>query len=288
MDITTEPNTPPIETPEQVIENTTSFLSNVWDTVRAALPTILFALIIFFIGLVLTRIVEKMLGRGLRRANVDDTACGFLRSLIRIAMHTLLIVIILSIFNVPMTSIVTIIGAAGLAVGLALQNSLSNLAGGFIILFAKPFKSGDYIETNDAAGTVEAVSILYTKIVTPDNKTIYIPNGTVSNAKIINYNEKGLRRLDLEFGISYTADLQKAKALVEQVIAQQPTALHDPAPTVNVGRHDESAVTLFARVWVKPENYWELNFNMLEQVKQIFDASGVEIPFPQLDVHMEQ
>ena len=192
----------------------------------------------------------------------------------------------LSALNVPMSSIITILGAAGLAISLALQNCLSNLCGGFIILFSKPFASGDTIEVDGSVGVVRSISILYTTIVTFDNKTVFIPNGKVSDAKIINYTETPTRRVDLKFDISYGADFEKAKELILGVIKKDSMILLDPKPTVRVTAHNESSVSIDTLVWVKNEDYLTVRYNMLEDVKRIFDENGIEIPFSQLDVHL--
>ncbi|MGN0590024.1 mechanosensitive ion channel domain-containing protein [Ruminococcus sp.] len=274
-----------IDETEAVVEQTTSFFSGIIHKIQDAIPTLLVAVVVFFIGVLLAKLLQKMIKRGMRRSNIDETAIGFFQSLIRVILYTVLIVICLSILNVPMSSIVAVIGAAGLAIGLALQNSLSNLAGGFIILFSKPFKAGDFIETSGVSGTVESVGILYTRIITVDNKTIYIPNGTVSGSVISNYTEKKLRRLDLEFSISYASDFDKARSLILQAIQAEEIALKEPAPLVRMGRQDDSAVVVFTYVWVDSSNYWELRYTLLENVKKQFDANGISIPFPQVDVH---
>ena len=274
-----------IDETEAVVEQTTSFFSGIIHKIQDAIPTLLVAVVVFFIGVLLAKLLQKMIKRGIRRSNIDETAIGFFQSLIRVILYTVLIVICLSILNVPMSSIVAVIGAAGLAIGLALQNSLSNLAGGFIILFSKPFKAGDFIETSGVSGTVESVGILYTRIITVDNKTIYIPNGTVSGSVISNYTEKKLRRLDLEFSISYASDFDKARSLILQAIQAEEIALKEPAPLVRMGRQDDSAVVVFTYVWVDSSNYWELRYTLLEKVKKQFDANGISIPFPQVDVH---
>lgn len=274
-----------IDETEAVVEQTTSFFSGIIHKIQDAIPTLLVAVVVFFIGVLLAKLLQKMIKRGMRRSNIDETAIGFFQSLIRVILYTVLIVICLSILNVPMSSIVAVIGAAGLAIGLALQNSLSNLAGGFIILFSKPFKAGDFIETSGVSGTVESVGILYTRIITVDNKTIYIPNGTVSGSVISNYTEKKLRRLDLEFSISYASDFDKARSLILQAIQAEEIALKEPAPLVRMGRQDDSAVVVFTYVWVDSSNYWELRYTLLEKVKKQFDANGISIPFPQVDVH---
>ena len=274
-----------IDETEAVVEQTTSFFSGIIHKIQDAIPTLLVAVVVFFIGVLLAKLLQKMIKRGMRRSNIDETAIGFFQSLIRVILYTVLIVICLSILNVPMSSIVAVIGAAGLAIGLALQNSLSNLAGGFIILFSKPFKAGDFIETSGVSGTVESVGILYTRIITVDNKTIYIPNGTVSGSVISNYTEKKLRRLDLEFSSSYASDFDKARSLILQPIQAEEIALKEPAPLVGMGGQDDSAVVVFTYVWVDSSNYWELRYTLLENVKKQFDANGISIPFPQVDVH---
>lgn len=274
-----------IDETEAVVEQTTSFFSGILQKIQDAIPTVLVAVVIFIIGALLAKLLQKAVKRGMKRSNIDDTAIGFFQSLIRVILYTVLIVICLSILKVPMSSIVAVIGAAGLAIGLALQNSLSNLAGGFIILFSKPFKAGDYIETSGVSGTVESVGILYTRIITPDNKTVYIPNGTISASVISNYTEKKLRRLDLEFSISYESDFDKAQHLIRQTINESEIALKEPEPPVRMGRQDDSAIIIFTYVWVDSSNYWELRYTLLENVKKQFDANGISIPFPQVDVH---
>ena len=274
-----------IDETEAVVEQTTSFFSGILQKIQDAIPTVLVAVVIFIIGALRAKLLQKAVKRGMKRSNIDDTAIGFFQSLIRVILYTVLIVICLSILKVPMSSIVAVIGAAGLAIGLALQNSLSNLAGGFIILFSKPFKAGDYIETSGVSGTVESVGILYTRIITPDNKTVYIPNGTISASVISNYTEKKLRRLDLEFSISYESDFDKAHHLIRQTINESEIALKAPEPLVRMGRQDDSAIIIFTYVWVDSSNYWELRYTLLENVKKQFDANGISIPFPQVDVH---
>ena len=190
------------------------FFTELGDKIGDKMPSLIFAAITFILGIGISKLILKAIEKGLDRSNLDKTAHGFLISLIRIILYTIVVVIALTIFGVPMTSIIAVIGAAGLAVGLALQSSLSNLAGGFIILFAKPFKVGDFIEADGVSGNVEHISILYTTVVLPDNRTAHIPNGTVAGGKITNYTEKATRRLDLVFSISYSADFRKAKVVL--------------------------------------------------------------------------
>lgn len=272
--------------PDSVVESI-SYWQKLIGGLVAFLPTILIAAVVLIVGLLLSKLIVKIMMRGLERSKLDKTAHGFLKSLVQIVLYTLVIVIALSTLGVPMTSIVTVIGAAGLAVGLALQSSLSNLAGGFIILLSKPFKVGDYIETNAVSGTVQHITILSTKLLTPDNKSVYIPNGQISGNKLINFTEEALRRLDMNFAIAYKDDYEVAKNIISDIVAKHPLALSTPEAFVRMSEHDQNAIIITARIWVASENYWALHFDMLERVKSGFDAAGISIPFQQLDVMIE-
>lgn len=262
------------------------FLSDIADKIKESLPSLIFAVIIFLIGLVLSKIILRIFSKCLNRSNVDTTAVGFLRSLLKVLLYTIDFIITLSILNIPMTSIIAVISAAGLAIGLALQNSLSNLAGGFIILFSKPFKSGDYVETNTSAGTVESIGILYTRILTADNKTVYIPNGKITDSIIVNYSEQNTRRVDFEFGISYSDDIEKAKALILKLASEHPMVLKEPEPFARLGLQAEDSLQITVRLWTETENYWQVKFDLTEQVNQAFIDNNVTIPFRQIDVHI--
>ncbi|MDD3298666.1 MAG: mechanosensitive ion channel, partial [Firmicutes bacterium] len=201
-------------------------------------------------------------------------------------LKALLVVAIISILGIETTSFVALFGAAGLAVGLAFQGSLSNFAGGVLILVTKPFKVGDYIEANGHSGTVEAIQILYTDLVTVDNKVIRIPNGSLSNASITNYSEKDTRRVDFQFGAGYEADPAKVVRVLTDIVANHPQALKEPEPFVRMSEHGDSAVIYTVRVWVKAADYWTVHFDVIEKVKQRFDEEGLSIPYPQMDVHV--
>lgn len=261
-------------------------ISGIADKIKEALPSLIFAVIIFLIGLALSKIILRIFTRCLNRANVDITAVGFLRSLLKVLLYTIDFIITLSILNIPMTSIIAVISAAGLAIGLALQNSLSNLAGGFIILFSKPFKSGDYVETNAASGTVESIGILYTRILTADNKTVYIPNGKITDSTIVNFSEQNTRRVDFEFGISYSDDIEKAKSIILKLASEHPMVLEEPEPFARLGLQAEDSLQITVRLWTETENYWQVKFDLTEQVNQAFIDNNVTIPFRQIDVHI--
>ncbi len=276
-----------VDTAVQETKNVTSIFTKLTEYVQSMLPTVIYAIVIFIIGMIVVKVAIKFILKLMEKANVDPTIFGFVRSLVSIILYLLVGIITLTVLKVPMTSIIAVISAAGLAIGLALQNSLSNLAGGFLILLSKPFKVGDFIETGDVSGTVENISILYTRISTGDNKTIHVPNGSVSNARIINYNEKNLRRLDLSFSVSYESDYKKAKEIISTVVNKHPMTVNEPAPLVRVGEYGDSAIKICTRVWVDAANYADLNFDLLEQVKDEFDIQGIEMPYNHLNVHVK-
>lgn len=254
----------------------------------AFLPTLIFAIVVLIIGFLLSKLVIKLMSKGLSKSKMDPTAHSFLKSLVKVALYTIVIVIVLTILKVPTTSIVAVIGASGLAIGLALQNTISNLAGGFMILFSKPFKVGDYITASSYEGTVEAISILYTRLLTIDNKAVYIPNGQISSSTLVNYNEEKIRRLDLIFSIAYENDFRQAINLIDKVVRKNPKSILSPEPVIRVCKQNASSIDIACRVWVKAEDYWNLNFDLNEDVKTIFDENNITIPFNQLDVNIKK
>lgn len=269
------------------VEQAEGFFESAAEYIKNAIPSFIVAVIVLVLGIVVSKFITKLTGKAIARSNIDNAASHFLVSLVRVLLYIVVIIMALSVIKVPMSSIITILGAAGLAVSLALQNCLSNLCGGFIILFSKPFSAGDLIEIDGSLGKVTSIGILYTKIITFDSKTVFIPNGKVSDAKIINYTETPTRRIDLCFQISYNADFDKARAAILDVICADVLILKEPAPVVRMGAHNESSISIDVLVWAKNDDYFTARYNMLENVKQAFEESGVQIPFPQLDVHMK-
>lgn len=248
-------------------------------------PLFLEAIVILLVGKLMAKLVLKIMAKGLKNKHIDNTAHTFMMSIVKTLIYIFSVIIALSALNVPMSSIVATVGAAGLTLGLALQSSLSNVAGGFVILFSKPFQCGDYVEINSSEGTVTAISILYTRILTIDNKTVFIPNGTVASATITNFTREKKRRLELKFSISYSSDFDKACETVRKVIESSPLSLDSPAkPLIVMNSHDESGIGILTRTWVKTEDYWDLRFYMLENVKKEFDKNGIEIPYNHVDV----
>lgn len=252
------------------------------------LPNLVFAIIILIIGYFLSKLCLKLMSKGLSKSKLDPTAHSFLKSLVKVTLYIILIVIVLTILGVPTSSIVAVIGASGLAIGLALQNSLSNVAGGFLILFSNPFEVGDYIKVGSDEGTVQAISILYTRLLTIDNKAIYIPNGQVSNATVTNYTDEKLRMLDLTFSIAYENDFNVAKKLIEQVVRKNPLSILEPEPLIRVTKHASSSIDIICRVWVLAENYFPLKYDLNEDIKTVFDENGISIPYNQLDVLIKE
>ena len=282
-----ENETTTYETLHEQVTKTAGIIENAVDKLRSAMPSLFMALLIFLIGFIIIKILTRIIKRAMKRSNIDNAAKSFLVSFIKIILYLNLMIMVLSVLKVPMSSIITIFGAAGLAISLALQSCLSNLAGGFIILFSKPFSAGDILEIDNTVGRVESISILYTKLITFDNKTVFIPNGKVSESRIVNYTESPTRRIDMRFDISYTADYPKARELILAAASADKLILKTPAPTVRMSSHNESSVSIDALLWVNNGDFLEAKYNMTEAVKAAFDENGIEIPFNQLDVHIK-
>ena len=283
------------ETTEQVVEviqnevgKAAGLLSDLGTRIKQGLPSLVLAVIMLIVGIIAARLLTFFISKTFKRSKMDTAARGFLVSLIKIILYMVVIMMALTMINVPMSSIITIFGAAGLAISLALQNCLSNLCGGFIILFSKPFVSGDKIEFDGSQGIVKSISILYTKIVTADNKTVFVPNGKISDAKIINFTESPTRRVDMQFSISYDSDFRKAQEIINEIISQEELILKDAENTVRMSSHGDSSINIDVFVWALNENYYKVKYNLNEAVKEVFDANGIEIPYNQLDVRIKE
>ena len=271
----------------QETEHITSVLDQALQFLRDKLPALIAGLVVLVLGLVLTSLLTKGMTKALKRTSADPTAVGFVQSFIRVALYLLVGVIVLSVLQVPMASIITVLGTMGLAVVLGLQNSLSNVAGGILLLFSRPLKVGDFVEIEGITGTVEQIGILQTKLRRLDGTSVFIPNGKISDGIVLNYSEDPKRRVDLKISISYTADVEKAKDLIAAIVLKSPYALKDPSPTIRIGGFGDSAVLLDVMVWTLHEHYWPLYYELHEQIKAAFDANGITIPFPQMDVHIQ-
>ena len=268
--------------------NMEKVIDKIWDFILDKGPHLLLAIVILVVGLMLIKWVEKLIKSILLKSRIDPTAHKLIVQIVSISLKVLVLLMTASQLGIDTASLVTLLGAVGLAISLAVKDSLGNLAGGFLVLFSKPFVKGDFIETNSVSGTVHNITLFYTTLKTPDNKKIFIPNGEISAAKIINYSAEETRRLDLIYSIGYNDDILQAKQILREIVEDTPLALKEPAPEFLVAEHGASAINLAVRIWVKTADYWALNFYMNEQVKLAFDKAGITIPYNQLDVTVHQ
>lgn len=249
-------------------------------------PKLLLAIIVLVVGMwIINRFVAGV-ALAMEKRNVEPTLARFLRSLTNILFKALLLISVASMVGVETTSFVAVLGAGGLAIGLALQGSLANFAGGVLILLFRPYKVGDFIEAQGVSGSVKSIEIFNTVMNTPDNKIIIVPNGMLSNGIITNFSKEAMRRVDMSFGIGYGDDIGQAKAVLLRLINEETRIHADPEPLVAVASLGDSSVNLVVRVWVAAADYWAVQFEMTERVKLAFDAAGISIPFPQRDVHL--
>jgi small conductance mechanosensitive channel len=246
------------------------------------------ALVILILGRILIGILTGGVKRLLTKSNVDVTLRRFVVGLVKIALLTVLFIIVLNQLGVQTTSFVAIIGAAGLAIGFALQGSLANFAAGIMLIVFRPFKAGDFVDAGGSMGTVEEVAIFNTILNSPDNRKIIIPNSAIISGTITNFSAKATRRVDLVFGIGYEDDLKRAKQILEQLLQADDRILKEPPPAVAVSELADSSVNFVVRPWVKSADYWDVYCDLTEKVKLTFDAEGISIPYPQQDVHMHQ
>ncbi len=244
------------------------------------------AIITLIIGSWVIKRLVKLTHKTLLKRQIDVILIPTLVGVVKVALYAALIFAVIAQIGIETSGFLAVFGAAGLAIGLALQGSLSNFAGGILILTLKPFKAGDYVEIDGTGGAVNSVSIMNTVLKTPDNKTIFLPNGKVAGANITNFSMEENRRWDKVFGIGYGDDFEKAKGIILKIIESDSRFLKDPAPMVRVGNLGDSSVDITVRAWVNTPEYWNVNWDMIEKVKKAFDAEGISIPFPQRDVHI--
>ena len=249
---------------------------------------VLAAIAIFIVGRWVAKGVRKLVVRLMTKGKVDPTLITFASNMAYIGLLAFIVIAALGQLGIQTTSFIAILGAAGLAVGLALQGSLSNFAAGFLLIIFRPFKVGDLIEAAGVFGVVEAIQIFTTQLKTADNKTVIIPNAKLTDDNIVNWTVKGTRRVDMVFGIGYDDDIDKARSLMAGIIAEDSRILEAPAPQISVSELADSSVNFVVRPWVKVEDYWGVHFDLTEKIKKAFDANGVSIPFPQRDIHVYQ
>ena len=248
-------------------------------------PKVVLAILLLVVGIIIINAFSRFLRKFMKRRDVDPTLIPFLVGLTGTLLKVMLVISVVDIVGVKTTSFVAVLGAAGLAVGLALQGSLSNFAGGVLIMIFKPYKVGDYIQAQGEAGTVRAVQIFNTVLNTPDNRRIIIPNGAISGGTITNFSAEETRRMDLVFGIGYDDDLEKAKNVLQDMVAADQRILSDPSPFIGVTELGESSVNLVVRIWCRKEDYWDIHFDWQNNVKLRFDKENISIPYPQRTVH---
>lgn len=251
-------------------------------------PRLILAIIVLIVGLWIINRLVRVMAKGMEQAKTEPTLSRFFQNLVGIGLKALLLISVASMIGIETTSFIAVLAAGGLAVGLALQGSLANFAGGVLVLLFRPYRVGDYIEAQGVGGTVKEIQIFNTVINTPDNKRIIVPNGSISNGIITNYSSEPTRRVDFVFGIAYGDDIAKAKDIIRRVVTGDERVHPDPEPMIVVSNLGESSVDLTVRVWSDAANYWGLKFDLTERVKLAFDAEGVSIPFPQRDVHLYQ
>ena len=279
---------------EEIVENIEkNFLENYVDGAMSGVLDfaidVILALVVFIIGTRIVKWIVKLLTKSMGKANVEQGVVTFVSSVIRYALYFVLILMILSHFGVTASSVIAVLGSAGLTLGLALQGSLSNLAGGVLILLLKPFVVGDYIIENadKQEGTVSEITIFYTKLLTIDNKAIMIPNGSLSNTSIVNVTAMNKRRLDLRFSVAYDSDIQKVKEILNRVAVGDVAVLKDEDSNVFVSELKDSCIEMGVRGWVKTEDYWSAKWRITENIKAEFDKADIQIPFTQMEITMK-
>jgi len=263
-----------------------AILNNLINLAQSVGLKLLAGILVLIVGLKLVKWIVKRLEKSRGFSKLEGAAKSFLISLIKIVLNALVLVTAMSIFGIPMTSFVTIIATAGAAIGLALQGSLSNFAGGLMLLIFKPFRVGDFIESNGASGTVTDISIIYTTMLTPDNKKVTLPNGNLTNSVVVNYSSEETRRVDLSFSVAYDTDIEKVKDILLKAAKGHSLVLSDPEPFSRLSQQGDSALVFVLRVWTKNSDYWQVNFDLNEQIKKTFDEQGIVVPYPQIDVHI--
>lgn len=268
--------------------NSEEILETIKEIILTYGPKLIGAIVVFIVGLWVVKILTKSFGKILDKRNVDVSLKPFLKSIIGVLLKVMLVISVLGMLGIEMTSFIAILGAAGLAIGMALSGTLQNFAGGVMILIFKPYKVGDYITAQGESGTVKEIQIFNTILTTPDNVTIIIPNGQLSNSSMKNYSTQELRRVDWKIGIGYGDDADKAKQVLRTMVEADERVLKDPAVFIALSELGDSSVNFAVRAWVQASDYWAVFFDINEKVYKTFDDEGLNIPFPQMDVHVHQ
>lgn len=268
--------------------NLKAILNSIVNWATTAGVKIIIALVVMFISFKVINLISRRVSKLSEKEKYDKTIMKTLSYLIKIVLKCLVVICLIGYVGIDTSGLTALVVSFGACIGLAVNGTLSNLAGGVLIILTRPFKVDDFIEAQGHSGTVEEIRIVTTKLRTGDNKVVYIPNGALSTGNIINYSEKDTRRVDFKFSISYNDDYNKAKALISEILNAHELVLDTPAPFVRVSEHGDSSINIVARAWTKSADYWTVNFDVLEAVKDAFDKNGIEIPYPQMDVHVKQ
>ncbi len=248
---------------------------------------LIIGIFLLWIGWKLAKKIVNILNKALERRNVDVTIRSFLDTFLEVILKGLVVLVVLEYVGIKTTGVAALVASAGVAIGLALQGSLSNFAGGLVILLIRPFNVGDYVEGVGHNGVIEKIGMFYTHMVSVDNKLILVPNGTLANGSIVNYSAKELRRVDLTFGVGYEQDILKVKRVLSNIVEAHDLILKTPEPFIALSNHGDSAINFVVRVWVNNSDYWKVHFDLLESVKVAFDNEDISIPYPQMDLHIK-
>lgn len=259
----------------------------IWPKILETGMSLIWSLVFLFVGLKVIGILRKILKSALERSSIDTGVVQFLDAFVKIAAYAVLILALLARFGIQTTSFITLLGSAGVAIGLSLQGSLANFAGGILILILKPFVVGDYIVACGCEGTVVEISLFCTTLHTADNRNVVLPNGTLSNSNIIDISANETRRVDMTVDVAYNSDLKHAREVIESILEADEKVLKEPSYVVAVDNLGDSGITILIRPWVKTEDYWEVKWRILEQVHNRLNEEGIDIPFPQMTVHVE-
>ena len=244
-------------------------------------------IIVLSVGFFLVRWIMKLLTRNDHLNKIEPTIKGFLLNLVKVLLYIIVVLTAANVMGIPLTSFVALLGSAGVAVSLAMQGALSNLVGGLTILLLKPFKVDDYVKIGETEGTVQSIGTFFTEFTTPDNRHISLPNSSLTNTAIVNYSREGTRRLDVNFGVSYDADIDHTVNTLREAVSMTRGIFNQPEPVVKLTECGDSSLVYMVRIWCKAEDYWNVNWDLIENGKRLLDREGIEIPYPQMDVHMK-
>ena len=244
-------------------------------------------IVVLIIGFIIVRWVMKFLTRNDHLSKIEPTIKGFLMKLLKVLLYIIVVLTAANVMGIPLTSFVALMGSAGVAVSLAMQGALSNLVGGMTLLLLKPFKVGDYVKIGETEGTIKSIGTFFTELTTPDNRHISMPNSSLTNTAIVNFSREGTRRLDVNFGVSYDADIDHTVNTLREAVNMTGGILDNPAPVIKLSECGDSSLVFMIRVWCQGQDYWDVNWGLIENGKRLLDREGIEIPYPQMDVHMK-